>query len=51
MVASLTQILEFKHNFHKEFELFNKLFEYADSGGHFKIVSTLKKIVCPNKTL
>ena len=43
MAANLTQILNFKTNFHKEFELFSKK-NYANNGGHFKIVSiTIKK--------
>ena len=41
MVANLTQILNFKANFHQEFELFKK--KYADNGGHFKIVGIIKK--------
>ena len=50
--ANLIQTLNFKHNFHKEFELFLKWFECADNGKHFQIVSTLKKFyICPHKTL
>ena len=40
--ANLTQILNFKANFHTEFELFfqKKIYAYnANNGGHFKIVS------------
>ena len=37
--ANLTQILNFKSNFHTEFELFKKKKIYANNGGHFKIVS------------
>ena len=37
--ANLTQILNFKANFHTEFELFKKKKIYANNGGHFKIVS------------
>ena len=40
MAVNLTQILNFKANFHLEFELF---FECADNGGHFMIVGILKK--------
>ena len=36
--ANLTQILNFKANFHTEFEPFFKK-KYANNGGHFKIVS------------
>ena len=43
MVANLTQILNFKVNFHQEFELFSKK-KYANNGGHFKIVSIIKNI-------
>ena len=42
MAANLTQILNFKANFHKEFELFSKKQFYANNGGHFKIVSIKK---------
>ena len=44
MAANLTQIeiLNFKANFHQEFELFSKK-KYANNGGHFKIVSIIKK--------
>ena len=38
MATNLTQILNFKHNFHKKIER-------ADNGKHFKIVGTLKKKV------
>ena len=44
MVANLTQILNFKANFDQEFELFSKNKIYANNGGHFKIVSIIKKI-------
>ena len=37
--ANLTQILNFKANFHTEFEPFLKKKIYANNGGHFKIVS------------
>ena len=37
--ANLTQILNFKANFHTEFESFFKKKIYANNGGHFKIVS------------
>ena len=37
--ANLTQILNFKANFHTEFELFFKKKNYANNDGHFKIVS------------
>ena len=37
--ANLTQILNFKANFHTEFEPFFKKKIYANNGGHFKIVS------------
>ena len=37
--ANLTQILNFKANFHTEFEPFFKTKIYANNGGHFKIVS------------
>ena len=42
MVANITQILNFKANFHQEFELFQKKI-YANNGGHFKIVSIINK--------
>ena len=42
MAANLTQILNFKTNFHQEFELFSKK-NYANNGGHFKIVGIIKK--------
>ena len=34
--ANLTQILNFKANFHTEFEPFFKKKIYANNGGHFK---------------
>ena len=37
--ANLTQILNFKANFHTEFESFFKKNNYANNGRHFKIVS------------
>ena len=37
--AKLTQILNFKANFHTEFEPFFQKKIYANNGGHFKIVS------------
>ena len=37
--ASLTQILNFKANFHTEFEPFFPNKFYAKNGGHFNIVS------------
>ena len=37
--ANLTQILNFKANFHTEFEPFFKKKIYANNGRHFKIVS------------
>ena len=37
--ANPTQILNFKANFHTEFEPFFKKKIYANNGGHFKIVS------------
>ena len=43
MVANLTQILNFKANFHQEFELLSKYKIYANNGEHFKIVSIIKK--------
>ena len=36
--ANLTQILNFKANFHTEFEPLFKKKIYANNGGHFKIV-------------
>ena len=42
--ANLTQILNFKANFHTEFEPFFKKKNYANNGGHFKIVSIKIKI-------
>ena len=41
--ANLTQILNFKANFHTEFEPFFKKKIYANNGGHFKIVSIIIK--------
>ena len=41
MAANLTQILNFKANFHQELELFSGK-KYANNGGHFKIVSIIK---------
>ena len=35
--ANLTQILNFKANFHTEFEPFFKKKNYANNGGHFKM--------------
>ena len=51
--ANLTQILNFKANFHTEFEPFFKKKNYANNhGGHFKIVSIkIKNKFCPQKTL
>ena len=43
MAANLTQILNFKANFHQEFKLFSKKKIYANNGGHFKDVSIIKK--------
>ena len=43
MAANLTQILNFKANFLQELELFSKNKIYAHNGGHFKIVSIIKK--------
>ena len=37
--ANLTQILNFKTNFHTEFEPFFQKKIYDNNGGHFKIVS------------
>ena len=37
--ANLTQILNFKPNFHKDFYPFLFLFECGDNGKHFKMVS------------
>ena len=37
--ANPTQILNFKANFHTEFEPFFQKKIYANNGGHFKIVS------------
>ena len=48
MAANLTQIVNFKANFHQEFELFSKIKFYANNhcnnGGHFKIVSIIVNI-------
>ena len=41
--ANLTQILNFKSNFHTEFEPFFPKKIYANNGVHFKIVSIKKK--------
>ena len=43
MVANLTQILNFKANFHQQFEILleNKIYATIN-GGHFKIVSIIK---------
>ena len=35
MAANLTQILNFKANFHQEFKLFSRKKIYANNGGHF----------------
>ena len=35
MAANLTQILNFKANFHQEFELFSGKKIYANNGGHY----------------
>ena len=43
MAANLTQILNFKANFELHQELFSKNKIYANNGGHFKIVSIIKK--------
>ena len=43
MLANLTQILNFKANFHQEFKLFSKNKIYANNGGHFNIVSIITK--------
>ena len=43
MAANITQILKLKANFHQEFELFLTKQIYANNGGHFKIVSIIKK--------
>ena len=43
MAANLTQIFNFKANFHQEFELFSKNKIYANNGGHFKIGSIIIK--------
>ena len=42
MAVNLTQILNFKANFHQEFELFSKKND-TNNGGHCKIVSIIKK--------
>ena len=50
--ANLTQILNFKSNFHTEFEPFFKKKIYANNGGHFKIVSIkIKKIILSTEDL
>ena len=43
MAANLTQIRNFKANFHQEFELFSKKKIYANNGGHLKIVGIIEK--------
>ena len=43
MAANLTQIPKFKDNFLQEIELFSKKKNYANNGGHLKIVSIIKK--------
>ena len=43
MTANLTQILNLKANLDQEFELFWTKKIYANNGGHFKIVSIIKK--------
>ena len=43
MAANLTQILNFKANFHQEFELFSRKKIYANNGGHFKIVRIITR--------
>ena len=50
--ANLTQILNFKSNFHTEFEPFFTKKIYANNGGHFKIVSIkIKKIILSTEDL
>ena len=50
--ANLTQILNFKANFHTEFEPFFKKKIYANNGGHFKIVSIkIKKLILSTEDL
>ena len=49
--ANLTQILNFKANFHTEVEPFFTKKIYANNGGHFKIASIkIKKLFYPRKT-
>ena len=45
MAANVTQILNFKANFHQEFELFKKKYanKLSNNGEDFKIVSIIKK--------
>ena len=43
MAANLTQFLNFKANFYQECKLFSKIKMFANNGGHFKIVSIIKK--------
>ena len=43
MAAKLTQILNFKANFHQESELFSTKIIYANNGGHFKDCQHNKK--------
>ena len=45
MTANLTQILNFKANFHQELGIFLRKNIYANIGGHFKIVSIIKKTI------
>ena len=42
--ANLTQILNFKANFHTEFEPFFQKKIYANNGGHFKETLQVKSI-------
>ena len=50
--ANLTQILNFKANFHTKFEPFFKKKIYANNGGHFKIVSIkIKKLILSTEDL
>ena len=44
MAANLTQIPNFKANFHQKCEIYLKIKVYANNGGHFKIVSIIKKL-------
>ena len=43
MAANLTQILNFKANFHEEFELLSRNKMYANNGGHFKC--SLRRVI------